>query len=159
MERVELGNNDLIARHDPEQILLLYATLASNGTRMVAVQSRGKARVTVVDLRRDKSKLVDSFDELTGTDWNMSWAAITADGATVAYIAKRKPKSGQIIRPGKGRPVVLRNLNTGEEKLIDVAADGGLAFSPNHQLLAFAHVDSSIWLWNLETWERSQLLE
>ncbi|XZE53584.1 protein kinase domain-containing protein [Planctomycetaceae bacterium SH139] len=139
-----------------------YADLSRNGKRLMVMHSRGKARLTVVDLEGDDFEVVDSFGKMQSktTDFSKSWAAISSNGETVAYVGAT-PESELSNQYPQGGPVLVRDLRTGSERLIEieVAAHGGLALSQERQLLAIAHQDSSIWLWDLAKWERVHRLE
>ncbi len=129
-----------------------WLALSADGSRMAVAHPRGEDAVTLVDV--NGMTRLDSFGR--GTDkWLGVGVAISADGKMVAYRSRRPPED-----PSPGGSIVIRNVETGEERLIETPHDSAVvAFSPNLPTLAIGYSDGTIELWDLPPWQRTGVLQ
>jgi eukaryotic-like serine/threonine-protein kinase len=124
-----------------------WLALSSDGSRLAVGHPRGQAAVTLVDI--DTLEVIDSFGAAPDI-WRGGGLAMSDDAKTVVY---QSPMKGNV------RHVIVRDIDTGQERSIDIdSKDPVVALSPDLRTLAIGSV-SSIWLWDLKTWERTAVLD
>ncbi len=144
---------------------------SADGLTLAVADPRGEAAVTLIDMTTQK--VIESFGVASGS-WRGGGLAMSDDAKTVVYRGSRKGDDGQLIVrdvntythtlrtpnvPGNVGQVIVRDIATGQERSIDVDSDHGVvALSPDRRTLAIGSV-SSIWLWDLKTWERTAVLD
>lgn len=131
-----------------------WLSMSSDGSRVAVGHPRGRAAVTLVDIKQHK--LLGSFG-VGPLRWAGVGMAMSNDGKIVVYRGRQDIKSVSGI--SERGSVIVRNVNTGEERSIEVNSDlAAVALSSNLRTLAIG-VRSSIWLWDLPRWERTTTLE
>ena len=155
--RYESKVDEVVQTHGRE--FWAWLALSSDGSRLAIGCPGGPAAVKIVNLGTHKVEA--SFGRPSGF-WTETGLAMSRDGQTVIYRGpsqRRQQTEGSTASQDIGR-VIVRMLKTGEERFLETeTARPAIALSPDQRTLAVAYSETTVWLWDLETWKRVGTLE